>query len=219
MKKGEKGIAIMAPIVRRRRTEEDEKKDGVFGFKTAYVFDVSQTDGKPLAEPSRVQGEPGEWSAKLKAFVTRQGIQLVPLASMSPAESVSFGGTIAVRRGLSAAEEFSVWVHELAHEILHKSEQDEQTSKTVSETEAEAVAFVVCQAIGLETNSASSDYLGLYGGDKEVLAKSLGRIQRTAARIIDGLTSEQGNGTETTIEGHEEPVWQAGETRPVREAA
>ena len=60
-------------------------------------------------------------------------------------------------------------------------------SKTVRETEAEAVAFVVCQAIGLDTNTASSDYLSLYQGDKEVLAKSLGRIQRTAARIIEGV--------------------------------
>ena len=50
---------------------------------------------------------------------------------------------------------------------------------------------MVCQAIGLDTNSASADYLSLYGGNKEVLAKSLGRIQRTAARIIEGLTAER----------------------------
>ena len=49
---------------------------------------------------------------------------------------------------------------------------------------------MVCQAIGLDTNSASADYLSLYGGNKEVLAKSLGRIQRTAARIIEGLQGE-----------------------------
>jgi len=191
VRKGEKGIAILAPIVRRKKQDQEEEADErLFGFKTAYVFDVSQTGGKPLAEPSRVQGNPGEWAAKLKAFVAQQGIQLVHLASMSPAEGASFGGTIAVRRGMSAAEEFSVLCHELSHEILHKSEQDEQTSKTVRETEAEAVAFVVCQVIGLDTNSASSDYLSLYQGDKEVLAKSLGRIQRTVARIIEGVTAE-----------------------------
>ena len=192
VKRGEKGIAIMAPIVRRRRKEEDEKEeDRVFAFKTAHVFDVSQTEGKPLAEPSRVQGDPGEWSARLKAFVADQGIQVVHLSSMSPAEGASFGGTIAIRRGLSAAEEFSVSCHEVAHEMLHKTDRSQEDSKTVRETEAEAVAFVVCQAVGLDTNTASSDYLSLYQGDKEVLAKSLERIQRTAARIIEGVMVEE----------------------------
>ena len=191
VKKGEKGIAIMAPIVRRRRTEEDEKEDRVFAFKTAYVFDVSQTEGKALAEPSRVQGDPGEWMARLKTFVAGEGVQVVRLSFMSPVEGASFGGTIAVRRGLSAAEEFSVFCHEVAHEMLHKTDRGQEDSKTVRETEAEAVAFVVCQAIGLNTNTASSDYLSLYQGDKETLAKSLGRIQRTAARVIEGVMAER----------------------------
>ena len=110
---------------------------------------------------------------------------------MSPAEGASFGGTIAIRRGLSAAEEFSVSCHEVAHEMLHKTDRSQEDSKTVRETEAEAVAFVVCQAIGLNTNTASSDYLSLYQGDKETLAKSLGRIQRTAARVIEGVMAER----------------------------
>ena len=118
---------------------------------------------------------------------------------MSRAEGASFGGTIAVRRGLSAAEEFSVLCHEAAHELLHRADQGTENSKTVRQTEAEAVAFVVCQAIGLDTNSASADYLSLYGGNKEVLAKSLGRIQRTAARIIEGLQREIGPDTSAPV--------------------
>ncbi len=59
--------------------------------------------------------------------------------------------------------------------------------KKIRETEAEAVAFVVCQGIGLDTNSASSDYIQLYNGDKETLVKSLERIQRTAAEILDAV--------------------------------
>ena len=55
------------------------------------------------------------------------------------------------------------------------------------ETEAEAVAFVVCQAIGLATHDASSDYISLYLGDKETLLHSLSRIQRAATRIIQGV--------------------------------
>ncbi|MCL4743506.1 MAG: hypothetical protein KJZ54_15020, partial [Phycisphaerales bacterium] len=57
-------------------------------------------------------------------------------------------------------------------------------SKTVRETEAEAVAFVVCQAIGLETGTAASDYIQLFDGNAETLAQSLDRIQKTAAGII-----------------------------------
>jgi antirestriction protein ArdC len=193
VKKGEHGIAIMAPIVRRRKKEQDddETAEEVFAFKTAYVFDVSQTEGKPLPEATETRGEPGEWITRLKVFLASQGIQLLHLGSMSRAEGASFGGTIAVRPGLSPAEEFSVLCHEAAHELLHRAQQGEENSKTMRETEAEAVAFVVCQAVGLDTNSASADYLSLYGGNKETLAKSFGRIQRTAAGIIEGLTAEE----------------------------
>jgi len=57
--------------------------------------------------------------------------------------------------------------------------------KVVKETEAEAVAFVVTQAIGLETSTAASDYIQLYAGNKETLAESLDRIQKTAAVILE----------------------------------
>ena len=187
VKKGEKGIAIMAPIVRRRRKEEDEE-DKVFAFKTAYVFDVSQTEGKALPEPSRVQGDPGAALHRLKAFVAEQGIELGRLPAIADAEGVSRNGTILIQPGLAPAAEFSVVVHELAHEMLHWGEQEKKPSKTVQETEAEAVAHVVCTAIGLDANTSSSDYIGVYQGNKETLAKSLGRIQRTASRIIEGVT-------------------------------
>lgn len=61
----------------------------------------------------------------------------------------------------------------------------------MQETKAEAVVFVVCQPVGLDTNSASSDYISLYQGDKKTLAASLGRIQQTAARIIEGVLAQK----------------------------
>ncbi|MDM8005428.1 MAG: ArdC-like ssDNA-binding domain-containing protein [Phycisphaerae bacterium] len=218
VKKGEHGIAIMAPMVRRRREDEDEEEDKVFAFKTAYVFDVSQTEGKPLPEATQTRGEPGEWITRLKAFLASQGIQLLHLGSMSRAEGASFGGAVAVRPGLAAAEEFSVLCHEAAHEWMHREDRGKDSSKTVRETEAEAVAFVVCQAVGLDTNTASSDYIGLYSGNKEVLAKSLGRIRRTAARIIEGLTASP-DSKEQTVTDHAEGVAGQGDAAPVREAA
>jgi len=110
------------------------------------------------------------------------------LPTISDAEGVSGKGTILIRQGLAPAAEFSVVVHELAHEMLHWSE--EKPSKTVCETEAEAVAFVVCEAVGLETATASSDYISLYQGKKETLVASLGRIQQTARVIIEGVMAE-----------------------------
>ena len=62
--------------------------------------------------------------------------------------------------------------------------------KSVREAEAEAVAYVVCQGIGLDANTASSDYIQLYDGDKKTLMASLERIQRTAAKILEAVAAE-----------------------------
>lgn len=78
-------------------------------------------------------------------------------------------------------------VHELAHELLHRGERRSDTSKIVRETEAEAVAFVVCHAIGLDTNTAASDYIRLYSGDKATLHASLGAVQHAATEILTAL--------------------------------
>jgi hypothetical protein len=120
------------------------------------------------------------------------------------ADGVSRGGRISIRAGLTPAEEFSVLVHELAHELLHRGDDRESLSKLVRETEAEAVAFVVTSAIGLDTGTAASDYIHLYDGSSnkatETLAASLDRIQRTAAGIIVAITisSEKHEPTEET---------------------
>ena len=71
---------------------------------------------------------------------------------------------------------------------LHFSSRRAETTKCVRETEAEAVAFVVSQSIGLDTNSASSDYVKLYNGDKDTLAQSLGHIQQVSTDILSGIT-------------------------------
>jgi hypothetical protein len=78
-------------------------------------------------------------------------------------------------------------VHETAHELLHKAERRTVTTKTVRETEAEAVAFVVGKAVGLVMDSASADYIQLYHGNASSLAESLDVIQQTAALILAAL--------------------------------
>jgi antirestriction protein ArdC len=202
VKKNEKGIAIMAPIRwRRKATTADEKEDEsereedtALAFKTAYVFDISQTDGKPLPEFARTQGDPGIFSERLREYVTTRGIKIEYSDTIGSAEGVSAGGLIKLKKGLIAAEEFSVLVHETAHEIMHRDRDSMSKDKKVRETEAEAVAFVVCHGIGLDVNTASSDYIQLYNGDKDTLIKSLERIQRTASEILGAVMDKESEG-------------------------
>jgi hypothetical protein len=79
--------------------------------------------------------------------------------------------------------EFTTLVHEHAHELLHRAD-DRPASRDTRELEAETVAFVVGEAVGLNSREASRDYLHLYHGDREALAKSLDRIQWAASRIL-----------------------------------
>ncbi len=81
-------------------------------------------------------------------------------------------------------------VHETAHELLHKAERHTFTTGTVRETEAEAVVFIVGQAVGLEMGTASSDYIQLYHGNAALLAESLEVIQRTASTILRAIRPE-----------------------------
>ncbi len=194
VKKGERGILILAPIVRRKnesaeQNDTDESSTAV-GFRAAYVFDISQTDGQELPEIGDVSGDPREYRERLGKFITEQSIALEYSQDIAPARGTSAGGKITLLPGQSPAEEFATLAHELAHEILHRDERRAHTTKRVRETEAEAVAFVVCQAIGLETGSAAQDYIQLYEGDAKLLTESLEHIQQTATRILDAIGAD-----------------------------
>jgi len=195
VKAGQKGIRILAPIVGVRRKKDEEAKRDItkrnerilLGFRHAYVFDVSQTEGVDLPEIHQVSGDPGENLERLASFVRSRGIALVYNKHIAPALGMSYGGRIAILPGQSKAEEFATLVHETAHELLHKAERRTITTKTVRETEAEAVAFVVGKAVGLVTGSASADYIQLYHGNASLLAESLEVIQQTATVILVAL--------------------------------
>jgi hypothetical protein len=205
VKKGERGIRILAPVigVKRKRDAEAEKdirtqnQAVLVGFRSAYVFDVSQTEGKELPELSeRVTGNVGEYRERLVDFILAQGIQLEFKESIAPALGMSYGGKIAILPGQSPAEEFSTLVHEASHELLHKAERRTATTKTVRETEAEAIAFVVSTTIGLDTGRASADYIHLYHGNAALLTESLEVIQKTSAVILSALEAPAAEPTE-----------------------
>ncbi len=199
--KGQKGIRILAPMIgtRRKKDTESTSKDPaavnkpvLVGFRAVYVFDVSQTEGAELpAFTERTRGDVGEYRERLIDFTIAQGIQLEFKDSIAPALGMSYGGRIAILPGQEPAEEFSTLVHELAHEMLHKAERRTATTKTVRETEAEAIAFVVSQTVGLDAGRASADYIHLYHGNAALLTESLEVIQRTAALILSAIETEQ----------------------------
>jgi len=160
----------------------------LIGFRAVYVFDVEQTEGADLPEfEHNISGEVGDQRDRLIDFLAQQNIALEFNDRIAPALGVSYGGKIALLPGQSKAEEFVTLVHETAHELLHKAERRTFTTATVRETEAEAVAFIVGQAIGLEMGNASSDYIQMYNGNATLLAESLEVIQRTSAVILAAI--------------------------------
>ena len=205
VKRGEKGIMILAPMVGRKmqRTEEiatqfesqnaaDDRKaePQLYGFRAVYVFDVTQTEGKDLPALTEVQGDVSGYRERLGKFVESQKVTLNYSERIAPAKGLSYGGRITLLSGMQPAEEFSTLVHEIAHEILHRGKRRTLTTKQVRETEAEAVAFVVCQSIGIQTGTASADYIQLWHGDAKLLQESLEVVQRTAAVILGGIAPE-----------------------------
>jgi hypothetical protein len=205
VKRGEKGIMILAPMLGKKprtdahsenalsdakTTETGKPEWNLIGFRPVYVWDVSQTEGKELPELDTPKGDVTTQLPRLIEFVKQQGIKLDYSDKIAPAKGISYGGAIRLLPNQTPAEEFATLVHEVAHEMIHKAERRNFITKTVRETEAEAIAFVVSQAVGLENGTASSDYIQLYHGNAKLLQESLEVVQRTAAVILGAIAPE-----------------------------
>jgi hypothetical protein len=201
VKKDEKGIAILAPMVSRKSKADESAEVGeepserrvstLRGFRIAYVFDVEQTEGKELPEFANLAGDPGDKIDRLVEITTGKGIDVEFVDALpGGANGVSLGGMMQVVSTLPAPQKFSTLVHELAHELLHRGDRRSETTKVVRETEAEAVAYVVCRSVGLECSTRASDYIQLWNGDDKVLMQSLELIRDVATNIIAELESE-----------------------------
>ena len=191
VKQGVKGILILAPVLLRKETETSDQREeaerAAVRFRAVYVFDVADTDGKPLPELGNAEGDPSGHTQRLKDFVASRGIQLEYSDAICPAQGQCSPGKIVLLPGQCAAEEFATLAHETGHALLHGQDRRSETTKCVRETEAEAVAFIVCEAIGLKAQN-SADYIQLYSGDKETLAESLEHVQRASAEILAAIT-------------------------------
>src|SRR5207245_4771529 len=117
-------------------------------------FDIIRERGKQLPALTEVQGDVSGYREGLFDFIQSRGVELSYSERIAPAKGLSHGGKITLLSGMKPAEEFSTLVHEIGHEMLHRGNRRTLTTKKVRETEAEAVAFVVDKAIGLETGTA-----------------------------------------------------------------
>ena len=182
VKKGEKGLYILAPL--KRTIEEDgEKKQILLGFRDAYVFDVSQTEGEDIPETPKPEllesdtPEIRELIAKATDYAHAQGFT-VEYKDTGRAKGYYRPATdeIAIRDDLKPLQTLKTLIHELAHGKMHKNTVSNNTvgeaDTHILELEAESCAFVACQQLGLDTSSYSFAYLAGWSseeGIKEVM--------------------------------------------------
>jgi hypothetical protein len=185
VRRGEHGIAILAPLLVPEVNEDGIQIDKLVGFKTVHVFDISQTYGEPLPEPPdwKSPEQNAFLTKRLMDFAESRGIQVQVKKLRGETQGVSTGGTII----LSPNAGTKTLVHEIAHELLHHK-QNELILQTIRELEAEAVAYVVGKHFGLDGLS-SSNYVSLHGANAEMIIEHLERIRNTAKEIIQALES------------------------------
>lgn len=201
VKRDEKGIPILAPVSYGKRTKDEDGEDvtrQAVGFKVVYVFDVAQTDGEPL--PEIAADLAGDDSTNLDKLVSVAGcwgmsVQYEDMAiSTKGYVRQNFDGIVHLNNRTSPAQQAKTLAHELAHTILHvKGAEDlaEPGSDTyqIGELEAESTAFVVLNALGVDTASYSFGYLAVWAGadpDKlsGIIKASAKRIQKAADKMI-----------------------------------
>ncbi len=211
--KGEKGIRILAPAPYKMQKEQEKvdasgktvlDKDGepvketvevtINAFKPVSTFDISQTEGEPIPTPGvdELTGSVEGYETLLAAI---KEVVPVPI-SFEQIESGAKGfyhleeNRIVVQEGMSEAQTVKTLLHEASHQALHSKEAmdsaGEKKSKNQKETEAESVAYVVCQHYGIDTSDYSFPYVATWSADKEVpeLKASLDTIRRTASELI-----------------------------------
>ncbi len=183
VRKGERGIAILAPVLVPEVNEDGIQGEKLVGFKTVYVFDISQTDGEPLPEPPNWKSpeQNALLTKRLMDFAESRGIQVQVKELQGDTQGVSMGGTII----LSPKAGTKTLIHEIAHELLHHKET-KLMLHTERELEAEAVSYVVGKHFGLDGLS-SPNYVALHGANAEMIMEHLERIRNIAKEIIQAL--------------------------------
>lgn len=177
VRKGEKGIRIMAPIVRTTNNEEE-----IFAFKPATVFDVSQTEGEPLPDMDiDIKGnDKQDILNKLMQYCARLSVKIEFKPLSDDLYGYNSNGLIAINNTKSPNTQAGTLIHEIAHEILHKN--NNSFNKQQREIQAEAVAYAVSKCLGLE--SKGFNYLALYDADYKKIMENLSIISEASKKIM-----------------------------------
>lgn len=215
--KGEHGIKIIAPTPFKKKIEQEkldpdtqlpmldadgkiiteEKTIQIPMYKPVTVFDVSQTEGKPLPQLAH----------DLSGNVANYDVFMEALRRSSPVPisiEVMGGGMdgyfdlehqdIAIRKGMSEVQTVSAVIHEMAHALLHNRTKDteEKTpelSRSTEEVQAESISYAVCAYYGIATGDNSFGYIASWSKDKTLpeLRESLEVISKTADGLINDI--------------------------------
>jgi antirestriction protein ArdC len=200
VRKGEKGIAILAPMFckdKREMADGSEQETQRIWFKVVYVFDIAQTDGTPLPHlPTQSVGERGqEMLNRLLRFAESLGIavRFVERCALNGAAGTSRGREIEIRTSeTDVPTQAATLAHEIAHSLLHwaadgkkiTSRDGKEIDKQQRELEAEATAYVVCSYFGIQ--SPSDFYLASYRVTPAMLLEAVETIAATVKTILGG---------------------------------
>jgi hypothetical protein len=195
VKKGEKGIAIIAPrpygkaVMKNEETGEETITYLGVTFTIAYVFDASQLEARPDKPiPSFFVPLADDQEALYTAIanaIQKDGIKL-EIGKTGRAQGYSAGGTIRLKDGLDSTSRVLTLIHEWAHEKLHHNPQGRALTTNKRELHAEAISYVVAHHFGIH-NPFSSDYLQNWGNNEKELLAELETIKATASAIIEQI--------------------------------
>jgi DNA primase len=199
VRRGERGLAILAPLTRKVEDSDGEEERRVVGFRAVHVFDLSQTDGEPLPEvgTTLVEGDqPGQWG-KMTELIAETGfsLQVADVERLGDANGITDWRKreVVVRAGLSGAQRFKTAVHELAHIRLHEpNSQGRPNCRGIVEVEAESVAYMICAALGVDTTGYSLPYVASWsGGDLDKVTATADRVIGCAHQVIAHLEADR----------------------------
>lgn len=198
VRRGERGLAILAPLTRKIEAEDGEDERRVVGFRPVHVFDISQTDGEPIPEvrTDLIEGDlPTHWD-QVAELIAKTGfsMQVADVDRLGDANGITDWSSreVVVRASLPGAQRFKTAVHELAHINLHEpNTQGRPNCRGIVEVEAESVAYVVCAALGVDSAGYSLPYVASWsGGDLEKVALTAERVIRCARQLLTSLEPE-----------------------------
>ena len=212
--RGEKAIRIAAPIIKKLTPAEKKRLDttderAIVGYRYLPVFDVSQTSGEPvlsakdfvkenLADHQNVTSLYNAFKDYLNQQTDLQ-VSEVPLATLNGAKGYfqpSINEIVIGGDEPDNALKLKTLYHEYAHSQLHGLKSAfKDRPRAYQETQAEAVAYVAMQNIGVDTGNYSLGYVATWAKDKAVIHSALSEIQQVSNKVIelsDGLTKQLG---------------------------